>query len=257
LVGARIRSDLQYPLSFALYCIGQAGATVLDFVAVVLLLHTAHVLAGWTLPQIAFLYGVGGLAFNLADVFVSEVEYLPERIRTGTFDRFLIRPVSPLVQLVGEEFALRRVSRAIQAIAVLVWSIATLDIDWSPAGLVLLPVTIVSGAVIFGAVWVVSMTLAFWTTEASETASAFTYGGNLFSQYPLGVYGPWMRRLFGFVVPFAFVAYMPARYMLGKSDVLGLPGYLSFLSPLVAAACALVATYVWRAGIRRYTSTGS
>jgi ABC-2 type transport system permease protein len=257
LVKARVRGDLQYPLSFGLFCAGQVGATFLDFVALVVLQQTAHLLAGWTLPEVAYLYATGTLAFNLADVFASEVEYLPDRIRTGTFDRLLVRPVSPLLQLLAEEFALRRAAKVVESLAVLAYALWATDVDWTPLRVAMVPLTVVSGSVIFAAIWVTTATLAFWTTEASETASAFTYGGNLFTQYPLGVYGDWMRRFLGFVIPLAFVAYFPARYVLDKHDSLGLPRALDFSAPLVAVIAVAVAARVWRAGLDHYTSTGS
>jgi ABC-2 type transport system permease protein len=175
----------------------------------------------------------------------------------GTFDRLLVRPVSPLLHLVADEFALRRVGRMVQSLGVLVVALAIVDVDWNVLRVALVPITIVSGAVIFGSVWVMTQTLAFWTTEAGETASAFTYGGNQFTQYPLGVYGLWLRRLFGLVLPLAFVAYLPARYVLDRPEGLGVPAFVNFLSPVVAVASVLVASVLWRAGLRRYSSTGS
>ena len=52
-----------------------------------------------------FLYGATNVSFNLADLFISQVETLPARVRTGTFDSLLIRPLGPLFQLATEEFA--------------------------------------------------------------------------------------------------------------------------------------------------------
>jgi ABC-2 type transport system permease protein len=257
MVGARIRGDFQYRASFVLFCAGQFGAAFLDFLAVAVIFGQVDDLAGWSLAEVAFLYGTTGVAFNLADIFVSEVEFLADRIRTGTFDRLLLRPVSPLLQLVAEEFALRRAAKLVQAVAVLVASIALVDVDWTLGRVLAIPALIASGTVIFSAVWVIAATLAFWTTEASETANAFTYGGSFMTQYPFGVYGRWFRRLLGFVIPLAFVNYFPALYVLGRSDTLGAPAFTKFLSPVVAVVMVAMAAFAWRRGLRRYSSTGS
>ena len=60
-------------------------------------------------------------------------------------------------------------------------------------------VTLVAGTVIFGAVWIATSAAAFWTVEGQEMGNAFTYGGNLATQYPIDVLGDWLRRLFTFV----------------------------------------------------------
>jgi ABC-2 type transport system permease protein len=257
LVGARIRSDLQYRASFVLYFLGQFGATFLDFLAIAVVFGQIELLAGWTFAEVAFLYGTTGVAFNLADIFVSEVEYLAERIRTGTFDRLLLRPISPLLQLLGEEFALRRFGRLAQSSVVLGVAMAAVDVDWTIGRIVAVPALVFTGAVIFGAIWVIVGSLAFWTTDGNEVANAFTYGGNLMTQYPMGLYGRWLLRLLGFFIPLAFVNYFPALYVLGRDDTLGAPDFVRFLSPVVGVATVVVARLTWGYGIRRYTSTGS
>jgi ABC-2 type transport system permease protein len=116
---------------------------------------------------------------------------------------------------------------------------------------------VVSGTVIFGSVWVVTSALAFWTVESQEMGNAFTYGGNLVTQYPLDVLGEWLKHLFTFIVPLAFVAYLPASEILGKDTPLGLPGWTVWSPPLVAVLSALVARAIWHLAIRHHRSTGS
>jgi len=60
-----------------------------------------------------------------------------------------------------------------------------------------------------------------------------------------------------FIVPLAFVNWYPALYLLDMPDPLGLPSWLQYASPAVALLAALAAAVAWRAGVRRYRSTGS
>src|SRR5206468_3214688 len=82
---------------------------------------------------------------------------------------------------------------------------------FTPARLALLTVTPIAGAVIFGAVFVATATVAFWWIESGEIANGLTYGGLNFTQYPITIYGALFRRLFAYAVGFAFVAYYPAH----------------------------------------------
>ena len=114
-----------------------------------------------------------------------------------------------------------------------------------------------SGVVIFGSVWVVSSSISFWAVGAQEVANSFTYGGSFAHQYPLQVYARWLRTLLGWVVPMAFVAYVPTLHLLDAPNPLGLPAWLSATPPLVALVCVLVARWVWALAIRQHQSTGT
>ncbi len=257
LVGAKIRSGWQYRGSFWLFLLSQTLVMCLDFGVILAIFTKVDTLAGWSAVEVALLYGLSGVAFGTADTVVSAVENASTHIKAGTFDLFLLRPVSPLLHLTASEFELRRVGRVLQPLAVLVGAIVLLDVEWTVGRVLLVPLTVAAGTVIFSAVWITTSSLAFWTVESQEVGNAFTYGGNLATQYPLDVLGEWLRHLFTFVVPLAFVAYLPASEIVAKPVPLDLPGWTVWSSPGTAAVAALVAAAIWRAAIRQHQSTGS
>jgi ABC-2 type transport system permease protein len=257
LVGARIRADWQYRTSFFLFLAGQTAVALADFGVIAAIFTNVHVLAGWSGPEVALLFGLSGVSFGLGDLLVSPVETASTHIKTGSFDQFLIRPVGVLWQLCATEFAARRLGRTLQPAIVLVISLTLVDIEHPWLAIVAVPVTVVSGTVIFSAIWVVTSSVAFWTVETQEFANAFTYGGGLMTSYPVDVFGQWLRRAVIFVVPLASVAYMPAAGMLGKSLPFGLPDWVAWTGPLVALATALIARGVWGTALRHHRSTGS
>jgi ABC-2 type transport system permease protein len=257
LVGARIRADWQYRTSFFLFLFSQTLIACMDLAVVASIFGQVDSLAGWSGPEVALLFGLSGVPFGLADLTISQVETASDHIKAGTFDLFLLRPVPALVHLSASEFALRRAGRVLQPAVVLVIALVIAPIDWSVETVALLAVTLVSGTLIFGSVWVATSSIAFWTVESQEVANAFTYGGSLATSYPIDLLGTWMRRLFTFIVPLAFVAYFPAARMLGRDDPLGLPSVIAWATPLVALASVLVARAVWALAVRHHRSTGS
>ena len=257
MVGARTRSDLQYRTSFWLFIASQFLITFADFACIAVIFHQVDDLAGWSLTEVAFLYGLSCVSFGVADFVIGSVEYVSERIKLGTFDLLLTRPASPLFQLVADEFALRRFGKVLQAAVVLGIAIPHLDVAWTAGRCALVVIAIASATVIFGAIWVITATINFWTVDSRELANSVTYGGNYMTQYPLPIFGVWMRRLLAFVVPLAFAGYYPTLAILDKEDPLHAPHALRYASPLVAALLALTAGAVWRFGVRHYRSTGS
>jgi ABC-2 type transport system permease protein len=257
LVGAQVRSQLQYRTSFALDLVGNFVITFLDFAAVLILFANVPALDGWTVHEVAFLYASTCISFALVDVVIGHLDLFPRMIREGTFDLVLVRPRGSLFQVIAGDFALRRLGRAFQGVAVFAYALTGVEVDWNPGRVAMVGVMLVAGAGIFAAVWIAGATIAFWTVDGGEFTNAFTYGGNFLTQYPISIYGEWLRRFLAFVIPMAFVCYFPALYVLDKEDPLGFPRAFQFASPLVAVVAAVGAGVVWTLAVRRYRSVGS
>ncbi|MGW9435354.1 ABC transporter permease [Streptomyces sp. NPDC055607] len=252
-----IRSTMTYRLSFALTLFNSFCVTFFDFVVILLMFGRVKGLGGFSFAEVAFLYGTAGTAFGIADLTMGSLQRMGKRVRDGSLDTFLMRPAPLLAQVAADRFALRRFGRVAQALLVLVWSLVLLDVAWTPVKVVLLPVTVVCGAVIFGAVMVVGASALFWIQDAAEVTNSFTYGGNTLLQYPPSIFAQELVRGVVYVVPLAFVSWLPALYVLGRPAPAGVPDWAAFASPPVALVCCGVAGLAWRAGIRSYRSTGS
>lgn len=257
LVSARIRAQLQYRLSFGLDLVGSFLVSLTDFGAIVVLFQHLPALESWTLADVAVLYGVSGLSFGLCDMVVGHLDLLRDMVRDGSFDVHLVRPLGSLFQVVSSDFSMRKIGRIVQSAAVLVVASTKVDVAWSPDKVLMLVVTVVSGAVVFAGIWVATSTIAFWTVDSGEVGNVCTYGGSYLTSYPIGLFGSWLRRFVVFLVPLAFVAYYPLLYVLGIPDSTGAPEAVRFAAPAVAALTTIVASRLWRTGVRHYRSTGS
>ncbi|MER7723133.1 ABC transporter permease [Streptomyces sp. NPDC096323] len=257
IVGMWLRSTMAYRASFVMTTFGNFAVTAFDFVAILLMFSHVDALGGYTLPEIALLYGASGTAFGLADLLMGSMDRLGRRVRDGTLDTLLVRPVPVLAQVAADRFALRRLGRVSQGLLVLGCALVTLDVDWTVAKVVLVPLMVVSGAGIFAAVFVAGAAFQFVAQDASQVQNSFTYGGATLLQYPPTIFATDLVRGVTFVVPLAFVNWLPSLYVLGRDYPLGLPDWVAFLPPLVAGGCGALAGWAWRAGLRAYRSTGS
>ena len=257
LIRAKIRGEAQYPLSMLSHFIAQLLIVALDLVAIWVIFQRVSALGGWTRGQVLGLYAISGTAFGIGDVFVGSIERTTEYVRLGTFDKFLVRPAGTLVQLLANEFEIRRVGRAAQPLVALVIVCATVPIRWTPAHVLLLIEMLVSALALSSSLWIVTSAAAFWLPSTQEFANAFTYGGQYASQYPIGIMGEWMRRLMLSVIPLGLVAYVPSIEFFGVADPFHVPTWASYTAPLVAIPAVLLARLTWRAGNRHYRSTGS
>jgi ABC-2 type transport system permease protein len=256
-MGISMRGQMQYKASFIMLSLGHFLVTGVEFVTVWALFQRFGSLEGWTMPEVAMFYGLVNIAFALSDAASRGFDIFGNMVKSGDFDRLLLRPRSTALQLAGQELTLRRVGRLAQGLFVMLWGAAALDVVWTVGRVALVLMTIFGGACLFYGIIVLQATLAFWTTETLEIVNTVSYGGVQATSYPLAIYRRWFQRFFTFAVPLACISYYPVVAILGREDPLGSPRAFQILSPLVGLAFLAIALQVWKMGVRHYTSTGS
>jgi viologen exporter family transport system permease protein len=250
------RSQMEYRTSFFIRSVGQFTVTAVEFLGLAALFQRFGHIEGWTLPQIGVFYGIVSVAFAIAEAIARGFDIFPALIKSGDFDRVLIRPRSPALQILGQEFQLIRVGRFLQGMLILLWSAARLGIDWTASSVLLVVWSIAGGACLFSGLFVLGAALCFWTIESVEMVNCLTYGGVETAQFPLSIYRPWFRSFFTFVVPLATINYFPLQAILGPHTGEH-TRLMAWMSPLAGIAFLLACLQLWRIGVKRYTSTGS
>lgn len=255
---ASIRGQLQYPGSTLMLSVGQFMSTVIDILAAWALFARFGPVQGWSFGDVAMFFGMISVSFAIADFLSRGFDMFGAQfVKTGDFDRVLLRPRSVTLQLIGYDFRLARIGRLLQGLVVIGLATAALSLQWD-AGKIALAVWIIAGGVaLFFALMVFQATLAFWTVESLEVMNVLTYGGVQAAQFPLSIYAEWFRNFLIFVVPLGCVAYFPVLVILGKPDPLGAPDWLLPLTPAAGFIFLGLSFVAWRIGVSKYTSTGS
>ena len=252
-----IQAQMQYKASFLMQLGGRLVVTAGEFMAILVLFDRFDSLIGWSVYQVAFIYGIVNISFAVADAMTTGFDLFGDMVKSGDFDRILTRPRSTALQLAGQELTLRRISRLTPGLVALIWAAMHLDLTWTVPNVGLLLVSIAGGASLFSGLIVLQATLAFWTTETLEMMNTLTYGGVETTQYPVNIYRPWFRNIFTFGIPLATVSYFPALAIMGVPDPLGTPLWFQYVAPLIGIGFLVASLQVWRIGVRHYLSTGS
>jgi ABC-2 type transport system permease protein len=259
LVSVRLRGQLQYRVPFLLDVAASAISVGIGFTATALIFDRFETIGGWSLGEVAFLYGLIAIGFGLVETFLGGFSpgTFSTLVQRGTLDQILLRPVSTTLQILASDLVLRRLTRVVQGIAALSISLSVLDVRWTVARAAYLPVVVASIAAFFSGLFIIGSTTTFWTVQRLEVINVFTYGGSEMMAYPMHIYAGWMRRFFTYVVPAIFVSYCPALYLLDKPDPLGMPSWTAFVAPPAGFGTLAVALAFWRIGLHHYTSTGT
>ncbi|GAB3099296.1 ABC transporter permease [Cupriavidus yeoncheonensis] len=258
LMTASLSGQARYPGSALMLTVGQFLGTSIEVIAIWALFHRFGNVQGWKIGEVALFYGLVNCMFAIADALGRGFDVLGTTLlRTGEFDRLLLRPRPLALQLMGHDVRISRLGRLLQGLLVLAFATGQADIAWAPASIAIALFALAGGVALFLGILVLQGTLSFWTIESLEVANMLTYGGVEAAQYPMALYARWFRYVLTFAVPLACVAYYPVLAILGKADPLGAPDWMGLVSPLAGFAFLAAAFCAWRAGVRHYASTGS
>lgn len=255
-LGASVRSQMQHRTSFFMLVLGQALVAGMEFAGVWMLFHRFGHLRGWTLSQVALLFGMANVSFALAEGIGRGFDTFGALVKSGDFDRLLLRPRGTALQVAAQEIQLMRAGRFLPGLLVLGWAVFQLHVPWHDLRWLGIAAGVLGAVAVFYGLFILQATLAFWTVESLEVMNTVTYGGVEVAQYPMSIYRPWFRTFFTLVVPLACTTYFPVCLLLQPNSGPGvlLQGGL----PLGIGALFIGVTLrLWALGVRHYRSTGS
>ncbi|MEQ8197681.1 MAG: ABC-2 family transporter protein [Clostridiaceae bacterium] len=210
-------------------------------------------LNGWSYEQILFIYGFAQLPRGLDHMLTDNLWLLSGRIIVrGEFDRYLLRPVNPLFQLIAERFQPDAFGELVVGISLIIVSVSRLQLHFGILSIMAFIFAVICGAVIYTSIKLFFASFAFWL-KFSQSILFMNYMLSDFAKYPISIYSKLIQSLLTFVVPFAFTAFFPASFFVGKMDMA-----TAILGTFTAACLTFAAAYTtWLFGISTYESSGS
>lgn len=214
-------------------------------------------IGGWNLGEMSFLYGLFIFSQGITSLCFNSLNNFEDLIINGDFDRFLIRPLSPICQILCTNFEIASIAHFIIGGTALVFGSIYADVSWSIIKILFLMPVIIGAVLIQGGVRVVVSACTFWTTRNRAIVHTVVYSSKEFIHYPISIYNVWIKMFLTFVFPLAFVNFYPSNYFLDKSSTDLFHPVLQFLTPVVGLVVFLSGCLFWRFGINRYQSTGN
>ena len=256
LAGAALRTEAQYRANLGLWILGGVAYQGVGFAFIWVVIRQFGTLAGWPLGEIAFLYGMRLAAHAIFAVPFGELFGIDYIIREGRFDRYLIRPVNPFIQVITGRLRLQTLGDVAGGFTLLAVAARLVPVAWTPASIAYLIAALLGGALIEAGLQTIISALAF---RMLSVTSLRIFTDNIlttFGGYPLSILPAAARFGLTFIIPHAFIAYFPATILLGRSHQLAVPAALAAAAPATGAVLFTAALWLWHRQINRYTSSG-
>jgi len=257
LIQISLLSRMQYRANFIVGLLGLIVWNVVNLGLIGVLLTQFTSLKDWTLWELVFLYCLWILGHSLYSLFFSHTSRMEDYLIDGTFDQFLLRPASPLIQVLGREFQYLEIADTLIGLAGISLAYVQLGLHWDGWRWGFFVIAVISGAVIVLALNLLIACTAFWTGRSRGAFMVVGQFCGLVQWYPIDIFGKAFRVIVTGLIPVAFMNYYPALMLLNKLDHAGSAWWLSYMSPVVALILVGIVSGVWRLALRKYTSSGS
>ncbi|MDR1669947.1 MAG: ABC-2 family transporter protein [Oscillospiraceae bacterium] len=224
-----------------------------DPVGTVLLFSRFGSIGVWSMERILLVYSLSVTSYGLAEGFLRGFDYFPWHIlRTGNFDRLMLRPRSLFTQVAAHFFHIHRFARPAAGLAVIFWCLARQSAALGPRNVLLLVSALAGGALIYTGIFLLSSGIAFYSIRVLDFFN-LTFAGHQVSRIPVDHMPRLLRGMFTFLLPMLVVSYYPASVLCGWGEAL----WKGLLALPVGALFFGLSLLVWRGGVRHYQSTGS
>ncbi len=215
--------------------------------------HTERI-GDWTKWECVLLVGTHQLTSQIFQAFFYvNLAELPDLIRTGRLDLFLVLPVDAQFAVSTRKFGMDNVVNAFVGVAIVVFSLAQLQIVPSAQAVALFTVAIAFGVAVHYAVMFFLATIAFWIVRAQGLIYGYYNVFNI-ARFPDVIFRGVFRVIFSYLIPVILVANVPSRLLARAFD-----SPWNGLAQLAGAAIFVVfATRMfWHFALRRYSSASS
>ena len=250
-----LSASLKEMLMYRLDCIaGMVSQLLTQFVEVIFIWITfqnTDNLAGWNFEQILLLYGITLISIGMSDFcFDALYDIGSKYIREGDFDKILLRPVHPLISIIGSSKEFTSLGYFGLGLFMTISMLIKLAIPVTFILIFKIVFFSIIGAAIIGAINTICSIASFWTYKSNEVIWTF-YKIYTFAQYPIDIYNGFIKFLITCILPYVFVAYYPTM------NYLGMDKYMIYLSPIVAIVLWIIAINIWNWALKKYRSTGN
>lgn len=211
-------------------------------------------LAGWTLPQLIFIYGFAQIPRGLDHLFTDNIWLVAWwHVLNGQFDRYMLRPMNLYFQIICEKLQPDALGELLVGAILIGVALSQGVVIVDSTHIFLFIVSVIAGSIIYTAIKLLFASFAFWM-KVSGPVLYTAYMLADFAKYPTEVYGKGVRFIITWIIPFAFVAYLPASYFLK-------PGVNPFstigVECIIAAVSFAIAYLVFHIGTKCYESVGN
>ncbi len=223
-----------------------------DLLSLSIIFNNTATIGGWGFPELIGLLGVFRLINTMMIALVwPNTEKFNQSIRDGSMDYTILQPANSMFLTTFSRITIWRVWDLVLAFILITVGIRMSGDTITPPQILTFVLLAISGMLVIYSLWIILISLTFWFTKFDNNVTimqALLDSG----RYPVSVYPIWLRIIITYVIPIAVATTVPLQALRGD---LTLNRILIFA--FIGIASFLVASQVWKFGLKRYSGASS
>jgi len=245
----QMQSKVDFAVGFFSFFLNQ----MLGIIFLYLIFAQIPDLNGWSFYQLVYIYGYAQIPRGIDHFFTNNLWIFTRKtVKEGLFDRYLLRPVNPLFQILIEQCCPDGIGEFLVGMVLVIYATVHLGIAITVGGIICFVISVIFGAFIYLSLKLLLATNAFFFMDAYQI---LYLGYNLsdFVKYPLGIYNKPIRFTLSYIIPLGFTAFIPASFFLGTSTL-----YSTIIVEIIVAIIFFSIAYRYFCyGCNKYESAGN
>ncbi len=223
-----------------------------ELLSLSIIFSNTKTLGGWNLGELIALLGVFHLVNALMNILIwPNTEKFNASVRDGTLDYTLLQPADSMFLVTFSRMVIWRAWDIGLGAALILIGINMSGLGTTLANVFSFMLLSLTGSIVLYSLWIVMIAATFWFTRFDNNTTILQALLDT-GRYPASVYPFWLRMIVTFLIPVAVATTVPLQALRGELTPAQI---LLFLG--VSAACFLVASRVWKAGVRKYSGASS
>ncbi len=247
-----IKSRLAYRLDLVVEFITDLIAQSFNLIFIIVVFGHTSSLGGWNEYEVIFIYGYFLLPWTLFTSFFNLWNFNDRYIIKGELDRVLTRPVHSLNQIVMESLAPESLIGIITGLIIMGYGASHLDLHISWYDPLLAILFILGGVAVYAGIFIALTSISLYTDSKTDI-QPIVFNVSTYGRYPVNIYSRFIQFALTWILPFAFVGFYPASFLLGQGEW----RIYAFLTPIVGIVYFAIAVLLWNRGIRHYRGAGN
>lgn len=252
LIAQFVKVIMQSKVDFLMGLLGFFLTQATGIIFLYLIFQQIPSLQGWSLDELIFIYGFAQIPRGIDHLLTDNIWLVAWRlVINGGFDRYMLRPMNVFFQIIAEKLQPDALGELLIGTLLVIISVQKGVGVLDPVHIGLFFVSILAGALIYTSIKLFFASIAFWIKQSGPFLQV-AYEMADFAKYPTEIYHKGIQFVITWIVPFAFVAYLPASYLLGRNGawVIGVECAIA-----IVFWCVAYAVFKW--GLSKYESAGN